>query len=185
MTPKEKPQAFEAQSRMRISPESRRARAVADLAEGSILASVEIAAPPERVFRALASKEIVDWWVRPGVFDTREWTGDVRVGGRWRASGVGKGQPYVLEGEFTEIDPPRTLVHTWHSVGKPGAPTTVTYLLEGVDGGTRITLRHSGFTSPQVCTNTCIGWETSFERLVESLAQSSHRAADRTWWSTY
>ena len=55
-----------------------RARAVADLAEGEILASVEIAAPPERVFRALASKEIVDWWVRPGVFNTTEWTGEDR-----------------------------------------------------------------------------------------------------------
>jgi len=35
-----------------------RARALADLAEGSILAIVEIAAPPERVFRALSSAEI-------------------------------------------------------------------------------------------------------------------------------
>ena len=52
--------------------ESSRARAVADLTEGRILASVEIAAPPERVFRALTTAEIVDWWVRPGVFDTKE-----------------------------------------------------------------------------------------------------------------
>jgi uncharacterized protein YndB with AHSA1/START domain len=52
--------------------ESSRARAVADLAEGRILASVEIAAPPERVFHAVTTKEIVDWWVRPGVFDTKK-----------------------------------------------------------------------------------------------------------------
>jgi hypothetical protein len=32
--------------------------------------SVEVAASPERVFRALASNEITEWWVRPGVFDT-------------------------------------------------------------------------------------------------------------------
>jgi uncharacterized protein YndB with AHSA1/START domain len=69
------------------------ARALANFAEGEILATVEIGAPPERVFRALTSQEIVDWWVRPGVFDTREWTGDVRTGGRWRASGVARGQP--------------------------------------------------------------------------------------------
>jgi uncharacterized protein YndB with AHSA1/START domain len=64
-----------------------RARAVADVAEGLVLASVEVAAAPERVFQALASKEITDWWVRPGVFDTREWTGDVRrvAGGERRA----------------------------------------------------------------------------------------------------
>ncbi len=152
------------------SIENSRARAVADLAEGLILASVEIAAPPERVFKGLTSHEILDWWIRPGVFDTREWTGDVRVGGRWHASGVGNGRPYVLEGEFLEVDPPRKLVHTWQGVGAPGAPTTVTYLLERLDGRTRLTLRHAGFTSRETCDNTCIGWETSFERLAESLA---------------
>jgi hypothetical protein len=70
-----------------------RARAVADLREGLILASVEVAASPEGVCRALASNEITHWWVRPGVFDTREWTGDVRAGGRWRASGMTRGDP--------------------------------------------------------------------------------------------
>ncbi len=111
------------------------AKALANLAEGEILATVEIAAPPERVFRALTSKEIVDWWVRPGAFDTREWTGDVRTGGRWRASGVARGQPYVLEGEFLEVQPPTKLVHTWQRPGMPGAPTTVTYHLQPIDGG--------------------------------------------------
>jgi len=146
------------------------ARAVADLAEGRILASVEVPAPPERVYRALASHEIVGWWYRAGVFNTTEWIGDVRVGGRWRASGIARDRPYALEGEFLEIDPPRTLSHTWHPVGTPGMPTTVMYLLERVEGGTRVTLRHSGFTTPQACSNTCSGWETSFERLAEFLA---------------
>jgi uncharacterized protein YndB with AHSA1/START domain len=148
---------------------NRNARAVADLAEGYVLASVEIAAPPESVFRAMASNEIVDWWVRPGVFNTTDWTGDVRVGGRWRSSGIGNGRPYVIEGEFLEVESPRKLVHTWHVVGAPAAPTTVTYLVERIGVGTRVTLRHSGFASREGCHNTAIAWETSFERLVESL----------------
>lgn len=156
-----------------MSTISSRARAVADLAEGLILASVEIAAPPERVFRALTSKEIVEWWERPGVFDTREWTGDVRVGGRWQASGIGRGQPYALEGEFLAVDPPRKLVHTWHLVGSPDAPTTVTYLLEPIDGGTRITLRHTGFVSRESTSGNSLGWEACFERLSELLAAQS------------
>jgi uncharacterized protein YndB with AHSA1/START domain len=143
-------------------------REVDDLTEGQVVAAV--AAPPERVFRALTSPDVTDWWVRPGVFDTREWTGDVRVGGHWQASGVGRGNPYALEGEFLEVDPPGKLVHTWHSVGAPGAPTTVTYMLEPLADGTRITLSHSGFTSPEACTNTRIGWETSFDQLREFLA---------------
>src|SRR5437773_3675660 len=115
-----------------------RAEAVADTANGQIFANVELAAPPERVFRALASKEVCDWWVRPGIFDTREWSGDVRPGGRWRATGIGKGgNPYALEGEFLEVDAPRKLVHTWHLVGTPSAPTTVSYALEKTDRGTR------------------------------------------------
>jgi uncharacterized protein YndB with AHSA1/START domain len=144
------------------------ARAVADLAEGFILATVHIAAPPTRVFQALASPEVCQWWVRPGVFDTREWTGEVRVGGPWRASGLARGRPYTLEGEYREVDPPRKLVHTWQGAGPPTS-TVVTYRLEPVDGGTRITLRHSGFVAPEVCTNTCIGWETSLERLADVL----------------
>lgn len=148
-----------------------RARAVADLAAGVILATVELTVPPERVFAALASKEIVDWWVRPGVFDTREWTGDVRVGGRWKVSGLGRGVPYAIEGEFLVVEPPRKLVHTWHPPGKPEAASTVTYVLQAIDGGTRLTLRHTGITAPDVCSNTGIAWETSLERLAEVLAR--------------
>jgi uncharacterized protein YndB with AHSA1/START domain len=155
-----------------------RARAIADLAEGQLLASVVIAASPERVFRALTSSEITGWWVRPGVFDTREWSGDLRVGGRWRASGVARGEPYTQVGEFLEVDPPRKLTHTWDRAGKPGAPCTVTYHLDPVDGGTHLTLRQSGFASPEMCTAFAIGWETSFERLAESLAPEL--AASRT-----
>ncbi|HEY4987932.1 MAG TPA: SRPBCC domain-containing protein, partial [Bradyrhizobium sp.] len=58
-------------------------RAVSDLIDGQVVAPVDLATTPERVFQALASQDVVDWWVNPGVFDTREWSGDVRVGGRW------------------------------------------------------------------------------------------------------
>lgn len=144
------------------------ARAVADLSEGLILATVEVKAPPERTFSALTGDEVPAWWVRPGVFDTREWSGDVRPGGRWRASGLGRGNPYVLEGEFLEVDPPRRLVHTWQGAGAAG-PSTITYELEPVEGGTRITLRQTGIKPRPTCAATCLGWETSFEELARLL----------------
>jgi uncharacterized protein YndB with AHSA1/START domain len=134
---------------------------------------VEIAETLERVFRALASEEIIGWQVRPGVFDTREWTGDVRVGGRWRTAGLTRGQPYVQEGEFLEIDAPRRLVHTWNGLGRPeapGAPTTATFVLEPAGAErTRVTLRHTGFASREKCSAFAAGWETSFRRLAEIL----------------
>src|SRR3954468_19204683 len=134
------------------------ARAVSDLVDGRVVASVELAVGPERVFQALASRDVVDWWVNPGLFDTREWTGDVRVGGRWRASGVARGAPYALEGEFLEVDPPRKLVQTWHMAGAPGTPSTLTYLLEPIDGGTRLTVRHGGIVAPEQRQNMSAGW---------------------------
>jgi uncharacterized protein YndB with AHSA1/START domain len=145
------------------------ARAVADVIDGLIVASVEIARTPERVFQALASREIVEWWVNPGVFDTREWKGDVRVGGRWSASGMARGAPYTLEGEFLEVDPPRKLVQTWHRQGMSGTPSTLTYLLEAIDGGTRLTVRHAGIVAPEQRQNMSAGWRTSCDRLCEIL----------------
>ncbi len=124
----------------------------------------EIPAPPDRVFRALTSDEITKWWVRPGVFDTREWRGDVRPGGTWHASGIGRGNPYALDGEFLEVDAPKRLVHTWLLAGSP-LVTTVTYDLEPTQRGTRVTLRHAGCPSQQVYDANRLGWETSFEAL--------------------
>ena len=145
------------------------ARAVSDLVDGRVVASVELAVGPERVFQALASRDVVDWWVNPGVFDTREWTGDVRVGGRWRASGVARGTPYTLEGEFLEVDPPRKLVQTWHNTSAPGTPSTVTYLLEPIVGGTRLTVHHAGLGAPDQRNNVGAGWRSSLDRLAEIL----------------
>lgn len=151
-----------------VTPTSASPRAVADLEEGLVLASVEVTAAPERVFDLLASNEITRWWVRPGVFDTREWSGDLRVEGAWQASGMSARGPYSLEGEFQAIEPGRRLVHTWRARGDAAA-STVSYRLDPIDGGTRITLRQWGLTSPATCMATCLGWETSFDALQQML----------------
>jgi uncharacterized protein YndB with AHSA1/START domain len=148
-----------------------RSRAVSDLVDGRIVASVDLATTPRRVFQALSSREVIDWWVNPGVFNTSEWSGDVRVGGRWHASGIARGAPYTLEGEFLEVDPPRKLVQTWHLAGEPGAPSTVTYLLEIIPGGTRLTVHHSGIAAPEQRNNVGAGWRSSFDQLAEILSE--------------
>lgn len=137
------------------------------LPQGSVIAYAQVSAPPERVFQALTSDEITKWWVRPGIFDTREWHADVRPGGRFTASGIGRGQPYTIAGEFVEVNAPTKLVHTWELAGAPFTASTVTYTLEPNDGGTRITLRQDGIASPEAVANTRVGWETSFAKLAE------------------
>ncbi len=136
-------------------------RAVADISEGLILATVEIAAPPERVFRALASEELVRWWGSADTYRTTKWTGDLRVGGAWRTEGVGAdGTPFSVGGEFVEIDPPRKLVQTWRADWDGGNVTTITYRLEAIAGGTRLSLRHTGFASrTESCQRHANGWE--------------------------
>lgn len=139
----------------------------ADLAAGRIVASVEIAAAPDRVFRALASEQLVNWWGSPDTYRTTRWTGDLRVGGSWRTDGVGAdGQPFSVEGEFLEIDPPRRLVQTWRPDWDDHQTTTITYQLEPVAGGTRLTIRHEGFGSrTQSCESHAMGWKQVLEWL--------------------
>jgi uncharacterized protein YndB with AHSA1/START domain len=138
-----------------------------DPASGSLTATAVVPASPDRVFDALTSDEITRWWVRPGVFDTREWSGDVRDGGSWRGGGIFRGQPYELEGSYLTVERPRSLVHTWHPVGgPPNAVSTVSYALEPAAGGTRIELTHGPFGSPEAVESNAIGWQTSLEALV-------------------
>ena len=145
------------------------ARAIADLDEGTILATVEIAAPPERVFRALTTAdEIVRWWGADDLYRHTAWTADVRVGGRWRAEGKGAdGRPFSVEGEYVAIDPPHRLVHTWKPEWDGGHVTTVAYRIEATATGSRVTLRHHGFDGRR---EACEGHGTGWERVLGWLA---------------
>jgi uncharacterized protein YndB with AHSA1/START domain len=136
-------------------------RAVADVSDGLILASVDIDVPPERVFRALASEEITKWWGSADTYRTTRWSGDVRVGGAWRTEGVGAdGKAFAVGGEYLEVDPPRKLVHTWRADWDGSHVTTVSYRLQAIETGTRLTLRHSGFGDRvSACEDHTQGWE--------------------------
>lgn len=138
----------------------RPARAVADPAAGTVHARVDIAAPPERVFRALTTEELTKWWGAEGMYRTTRFTLEPRAGGRWSTEGVGgDGTKFTVEGEVLEFEPPRRLVQTWKPSWGDGALTTVTFALDPIDGGTRVTVRHTGFEDrPELCDNHQ-GWE--------------------------
>lgn len=139
-----------------------KARAIADVTSGTILATVEIASAPERVFTALTSAEdVVKWWGSADTYRTTEWTMKLEPGTPWRGSGVGSdGAPFSVEGEVLEVDAPRRLVWTWRPAWDGGHTTKVTYTLEAIDGGTRLTLRHEGFADRHdSCRMHGEGWE--------------------------
>jgi uncharacterized protein YndB with AHSA1/START domain len=144
--------------------------AITDTESGDVVASAVFDTTPERLFRALSTNEVCNWWVRPGVFNTQEWTGDLREGGRWAAAGIGGGQPYQLEGEFLTIDEPRKLTQTWKPAGAPIEPATLCYELEPLAHAVRLTLRHTGLPNAEICEKTRAGWETSLIRLLEVIS---------------
>ncbi|HZV64969.1 MAG TPA: SRPBCC domain-containing protein [Telluria sp.] len=146
---------------------SANARALVDLNAGTIVATVTIDAPVERVYRALASQEVTKWWGADGSYRTTRWEADTRVGGAWRAEGtsVDRGT-FSVYGEFLEVDPPHKLSLSWNHDWDDCPPTTVTYLLDAVDGGTKVTVHHTGFgTNKTSCQGHANGWEAVLQWL--------------------
>lgn len=138
-----------------------RARAIADVGTGTIFATVEIAASPERVFTALTrAEDVVKWWGADDMYRTTEWTMPLEPGAKWRGSGVSAdGSPFAVEGEVLEVDVPRKLVWTWRAPWDGSHTTTITYRLEPIEGGTRIVMRHEGFADrADSCRNHAEGW---------------------------
>jgi len=151
-----------------------KATAIADVNDGIVLARVEIAVAPERVFRALTTEELTKWWGADDMYRTTKFAMDARPGGHWRSEGRGvDGTDFHVEGEVLEVDPPTKLVHTWKPSWEPGPATKVAYTLEPIDGGTRVTIRHSGFTNPQSCEGHGQGWIRVLEWLSGHLASAS------------
>jgi uncharacterized protein YndB with AHSA1/START domain len=162
---------------MSIATGKSSARALADVAAGIVVANVEIGVPAERVFQALTDpRELVQWWGSPETYRAHSWEADLRVGGRWRVDGKGAdGRPYSVSGEFLEIAPPRKLVQTWaHDWDADHPITKVTYVLDDIPGGTRLTVRHEGFAGrPEACNGHAKGWERVLQWLAAHLDNDS------------
>jgi uncharacterized protein YndB with AHSA1/START domain len=147
---------------------------------GYTAVEAELPAGAERVFRALTSHDIVIWWVRPSVFDTSAWQGDVRAGGHWQSEGSFRARPYKTEGEFILVDSPRLLVQTWNTVGTSAPPTTVIFRLTPLPGKrTRLYIIHAGFGTLESAREFGFGWRSSLLRLRELLeAEQGGRHSD-------
>jgi uncharacterized protein YndB with AHSA1/START domain len=116
--------------------------------QDAVVTEIFVAAPPERVFRALTdSRELVEWWGQKGMFRATHWDVDLRVGGKWRCDAEMRGNTFWMSGEFLEIDPPKLLVYTWLSSMPGETPSTVRIDLVPESNGTRLKVRHSGLAA--------------------------------------
>jgi uncharacterized protein YndB with AHSA1/START domain len=135
--------------------------AIADVDRGTVKADVEIAAPPEAVFRALTDPtELAAWWGSDDAYRTHAWRVDLRVGGRWSCEAVNAKDGHLsqVRGEYLEVDPPRRLVLTWEPSWERFARTTIRYDLSPTTAGTRLVVTHSGFTTAASAEGHAEGW---------------------------
>jgi uncharacterized protein YndB with AHSA1/START domain len=137
--------------------------------QDAIISEIDIAAPLERVFKAICDPEEVRRRAPElGVFDM-----DRRVGGRWylemRPPKPYKGRDVIRhEGEVLEYDPPRLLVYSWNANfhNDPKAWSIVRWELTPTKSGTHVKLTHSGLKSePEARKDYAGGWPGVLEQL--------------------
>jgi uncharacterized protein YndB with AHSA1/START domain len=97
--------------------------------------------PPEKIWRALTTPELISEWLMKNDFQPV-------VGHRFqfRATPM-PGWSGVTNCEVIEADPPRRLVYRWGdgSESDSGLRTVVTWTLTPADGGTLVRMEQSGF----------------------------------------
>jgi uncharacterized protein YndB with AHSA1/START domain len=115
----------------------------------------EVRAPRERVWAALTQpNELVRW------FPTKRAEIDLRPGGDAHFEWEDSSDEAVVE----VVEPPGRLVFRWRPAGLARPFTTVSFTLEEIPDGTRLTLVESGFAS-----------------LPDQIAQQSQEGNDAGW----
>jgi len=111
--------------------------------ELAVRLDTRIDAPPDRVWRALATQEAWRRW-----FNAKTQL-EPRLGGLFRVEGSHRGTPYAFVGEVVAFDPPREIAVTWIPVGTdwpfPDLHSIVRFTCEPEGSGTRVRVSHEGF----------------------------------------
>jgi uncharacterized protein YndB with AHSA1/START domain len=134
-----------------------------------IRSSTTIAAPVERVWRAITTpSEMKQWFF--GVDTDAEW----RPGGKLVHRGEYQGKPYIDKGAILEFEPPRRLVHThWSDVsGLPDSPEhyqEVAWDLTDRGGSTELTITERNLPSADAARTSEEGWKGALGSLKEML----------------
>ena len=135
-----------------------------------------LAAPRERVFRALTQGDDLAVWWGPRGFTTPEIEFDLRVGGRYRFTmQPPEGDPFHISGEFREIDPPSSLSYTFRydEPTPDDRETVVTLTVDDVDGTTELALRQGEFATEERLALHRGGWTDSLDKLSALLEEGA------------
>ena len=111
--------------------------------------TIELAAPLDRVWRALVTPSEIAAWFRVGI------EGPLTLGNEvWMTWAEPNQPPKRFRIRVVEMDAPRRFAWEWHpgeidsAIDYSREPRTrVTFTLEATPGGTRLTLSETGFTA--------------------------------------
>jgi uncharacterized protein YndB with AHSA1/START domain len=142
----------------------------------AIITEIEIAAPAERVFRALTDSDQLMRWFTDTSCPVKFWRMDARPGGNYsyaseKSSIVVNGvSEFKCRGEILEFDPPHLLVYTWianwHLYQEK--ETIVRWELTPTASGTHVKVTHSGLAQePAARADYSGGWSGVVKNLKE------------------
>jgi len=128
-----------------------------------------INAPRARVYAAWTDPaQLKQWWGPEGV-QTRNFTSDARVGGKYRWDLLNQeGDEMTVYGEYRELVPGRKIVFTWQwddDEAWKNVSSVVTVELADRDGGTELTLTHENLPSEASRDRHNEGWNSVIDRL--------------------
>ncbi|GAB5415801.1 MAG: hypothetical protein Cons2KO_34040 [Congregibacter sp.] len=130
----------------------------------SLRKTLFIKAPAAHVWKFLTEKEKLAIWFHEGKDDLMP-DGPYAV----VTNSLGKEGDKLCWGRVLEFDPPSRLVHTFTHTGLQGVETTCEWTLVDVEGGSILTLEHSGFEKIDAGfkqgADHDIGWDEHFVRL--------------------
>lgn len=129
----------------------------------SVTVEREIAAPPEKLWRALTQSQLLAEWLMPNDFQPvaghrftlhREPRPEVKV---------------VIDCEVLEVEPHRTLTFTWRAFG---LDSVVTWTLTPTAAGTCLTMVQTGFRPDQEIAyrGASVAWRQFFSGLEHLIA---------------
>ncbi len=131
-----------------------------------------IAAPPERVFAAWTTPEVLSRWFSPSPeYSVHVHQLDLRVGGAYRIEMRHTGgNAHVAYGTYREITAPRRLSFTWRWENDPAVPETLVTVLVTPDGaGTKLEFLHERFADAEQRDKHNQGWTGCLARLLAEL----------------
>ncbi len=124
---------------------------------------------PDKVWEALTNPELIKQYL----FGT-EAISDWKVGSSITYKGVWEGKSYSDKGTIIELVPEKLLVTTyWSSMGgredRPENYNTVSYILEQVNDGTKLTIKQDNNTTEKSRDHSQSNWDTVLQSLKKLL----------------